>query len=80
VAKLRVQTIDKLDGARTKTDDQMMPVLQSTMTASWAGVDFSRFLGQRSNFKMGHNSLRGEEVAALLHWRGCAGVFAFFLR
>jgi len=45
MAKLRAQTIDKLDGGRTKADDQMMPVRQHScdcamlawiLAVSWA--------------------------------------------
>ena len=39
---------------------------------------FWRFLGQSSSCKMGHSSLHGEEVAAPLHGRACAGICAIF--
>jgi len=40
-----VRTIDKLDGARTKADDQMMPVWQRS-SAQWVGVYSGDFLGR----------------------------------
>ena len=50
MTKLRVQTIDKLDGARTKADDQMMPVWQHSCNCAMGWRGFRRFLGQSSSW------------------------------
>jgi len=42
----RAGRIDKLDGARTMMDDQMMPECQPSSAALWAGVDSGCFLGR----------------------------------
>ena len=81
VAKLRVQIIDKLDGAHTKawgelSDDACVATqlrLRHTMMG-WRG--FWRFLGQSSNCRMDRNGLHGEGVTAPSHGRACAGVCA----
>jgi len=65
VAKLRVQKIHKLDKARTKTDAQMLPVLQHSCDSAMGRRGFWRFLGQSSRCKISRNSLprHGKEVA-----------------
>jgi len=71
-----VRTIDKMDGARTQADDQIMPVGQRScscaklawiLTVSWAEL----------KCRMSCNDLHGEGVAAPSSECTCVGVCAF---
>ena len=82
MVKLWVWIIDKLDGARTKADDQM-PVWQRSCGCimgplGWRG--FWRFLGQSSSCRMARNGLHGKGVVAPSHGRACAGACVFLWR
>ena len=73
----RTRTIDKLDGARTKACDQMMPMWQHSCVCAMGCFGICRFLGQSLNCRIDRNCFFGEGIAAPSHERACAGVCAF---